>query len=216
MAIEGSRRIYQRMKTFLLAMNTRKIALPLLLSLGVVLLDSFVLSPLLMVLLMLSADIVTMSVSMDQVTPSPGPDRWEIRPLMVTALSLGTWLLLMSGLVFWVGTRVLGFGMAQIQTLVFVWLVFAASQAVVYLSRSRGRLWAKPYPARPVVMGTVLNVGAFALMATMGWLMAPISLPLIGGVLGLALVFLFSADGLKALLARGRPMTPTAVAAPAN
>lgn len=136
--------------------------------------------------------------------------------MRLTSLGLGTLLLLMSGLVFWVGTRVLGFGMAQTQTLVFVWLVFAASQAVVYLARSRGRLWARPYPARPVVTATVLNLGVFALMAAMGWLMAPISLPLIGGALGFALVFLFSADGLKVLLAQGRPMTPTAVAAAAH
>ena len=101
MAIDGSRRIYQRMKTFVLTMNTRKISIPLFLSLGVLVFGAFALNPLLMILLMLFADVATMTVSLDQATPSPGPDRWDVRPLMLTALVLATLLLLMSAAVFW-------------------------------------------------------------------------------------------------------------------
>lgn len=41
MAIDGSRRIYRRMKFFLIAMNTRKMAFPVLLALGVLFLGTF-------------------------------------------------------------------------------------------------------------------------------------------------------------------------------
>lgn len=200
-AIQGSRMIYQRMKTFLLAMNTRKIAFPVFLSLGVLVLGRFLLSPLLMVLFMLSSDFVTMSVSMDQATSSPVPDRWELRPLMAAALGFAALLLLMSGAVFWLGLDVLRLGAAEIQTLVFVWLIFAASQAVIYSARTRGHFWAKPHPARAVMVVTLINVGAFALMATQGWLMAAISPPLVGAMLLLALIFLVVADPLKFALA---------------
>jgi H+-transporting ATPase len=201
MAIEGSRRIYQRMKSFLLAMNTRKIGIPVLLALGVLLFDSFVLSPLLMVLVMLSADVVTMSVSMDQVAPSPTPDRWEIRWLMTTALGLGTLLLALSGAVFWFATSALALDDAQTQSLLFIWLIFAGSQAVIYVTRARGHFWESPHPARPVMVAALVNMSVFALMAGMGWLMAPVAPSLIGAALLLALAFLVAGDYLKVALA---------------
>lgn len=201
MAVDGSRRIYQRMKTFVLTMNTRKISIPLFLALGVLVLGAFVLNPLLMVLFMLVADVATMAVSMDQVTPSPLPDHWNVRPLMATALGFGTLLLLMSGAVFWLAVNVLRLGPAETQTLVFVWLVFAGSQAVLYLTRARGFFWAKPHPSRSLNMSTLLVVSVVTVMATQGWLMAPISLYLVGGALLVAAIFLVVADLLKVAMA---------------
>jgi H+-transporting ATPase len=197
MAVDGSRRIYQRMKTFVLTMNTRKISIPLFLALGVLVFGAFVLNPLLMVLFMLIADIATMAVSMDQVTPSPTPDHWIVRPLMVTALGFATILLLLSGAVFWSAANVLRLGVAETQTLVFVWLVFAGSQAVLYLTRTRGYFWAKPHPSMSLNISTLLVVGVVTLMATQGWLTAPIPLSLVGMVLLLAMAFLVVADLLK-------------------
>ena len=201
MAIEASRRIYQRMKSFLLAMNSRKIALPVLLSLGVLIFGSFVLNPLLMVLFMLSADFVTMSVSMDQAAASPTPDRWDLRPVMITASVFAALLLAMSGLILWLGTRQFGLAAAETQTFLFVWLIFAGSQGVIYLSRGRGRFWAKPRPSRVVNVAAAINVIAFALMAAQGWLMAPISPLLVGTALIFALAFLVAADQFKVMLA---------------
>lgn len=198
-AIDGSRRIYQRMKTFVLTMNARKIGIPLFLSLGVVLFGAFVVNPLLMILLMLIADIATMSVSMDEATPSRLPDRWDVRPLMMAALGIATVLLLMSGVVFWGGTHVLHLDMTETQTLVFVWLVFAGSQAVLYLTRVRGFFWTKPYPGRALNMVTLIVIGVTAIMATQGWLMAPIPVSLVGAMLLLAIVFLVAADLLKVM-----------------
>lgn len=200
MAIDGSRRIYQRMKTFVLTMNTRKISIPLFLSLGVLVFGAFALNPLLMILLMLFADVATMTVSMDQATPSPGPDRWDVRPLMLTALGLATLLLLMSAAVFWIAMNVLRLGGDEIQTLVFVWLVFASSQAVLYLTRARGFFWTRPFPGQSLNMATLVVVTVVTLMATFGWLMAPIPLSLIGAVLLLAIIFLVVADLLKVAL----------------
>ncbi|TAK84611.1 MAG: plasma-membrane proton-efflux P-type ATPase [Betaproteobacteria bacterium] len=213
MAIDGSRRIYQRMKSFLIAMNTRKMAFPVFLALGALFMGSFLLSPLLMVLFMLSADFVTMSLSMDQATASPGPDHWALRPLMGAAMGYALVLLLLSGLVYWFATSALGLGVAQAQTLLFAWFIFAGSQAVIYLSRARGHFWARPLPARLVNVVGVLNVGVFALMAAEGWLMAPISPLLVGAALILALAFLVGADQFKAMLASFSPTRQTPIPA---
>ena len=200
MAIDGSRQIYQRMKTFVLTMNTRKIGIPLFLSLGTIVFSAFVLSPLLIVLMMLMMDIATMTVSMDQAKPSSGPDRWDVRPLMLSALGLATILLFASGGLFWVASSVLQLPPDQVQTLIFVWLVFAGSQAVLYLTRVRGFFWTRPFPGRPLNVATLVVVAIVTLLATFGWLMAPIPLSLIGAALLLAIVFLVVADLLKVTL----------------
>lgn len=202
MAIDGSRRIYQRMKSFLIAMNTRKMAFPVFLSLGVLLLGTFLLSPLLMVLFMLSADFVTMSLSMDQATASAGPDRWDLRPLMAAATGFALVLLVLSGVVYWFGGSVLKLGVAQTQTLLFVWFIFAGSQAIIYLSRARSHFWAKPLPARLVNVVGLVNVGVFSLMATAGWLMAPVPWYLVAAMLLLAAAFLVGTDLVKATVMR--------------
>jgi H+-transporting ATPase len=200
MAIDGSRRIYQRLRTFISAMTTMKMANPAFFALGVILFGAFVVNPLLMVLFMLLADVAMMAVSMDVVTPSTNPNRWVLGPLMATSLARALLLLLLSGAVFWGSMNVLGLGIDKTQTMDFVWLVFSA-QAVLYSTRSDGFLWRKPYPGKALLMATAFDVALVASMATFGWLMAPIPLSLIASVLALAVVFLLMADLLKVTLA---------------
>ena len=197
MAINGSRRVYQRMVNFVLTMMTRKLGIPLFLTLGVVLLGVFVLNPLLIVLLMFATDVATMTLSTDQVVPSPSPNRWRVGPLLATALSIAIFFLLLCEAVFWLGQQTFGLGLAQLQTLVFVWVVFAGTQAVLYLTRNRGFFWEPPFPGRWVLLTTLLDIGVVTLMAAAGWLMAPISLVLIGYALALAILFLIVADLIK-------------------
>jgi H+-transporting ATPase len=81
----------------------------------------------------------------------------------------------------------------------FVWLVFSA-QAIFYSTRGAGFLWQKPYPGKALFVATTFDVVLVTLMASLGWLMAPISLSLIGSILFLAIVFLFGGDLLKVAL----------------
>jgi hypothetical protein len=106
---------------------------------------------------------VAMAVSTDRATPSPHPDRWSIRPLLATAMSLAVLVLALSALVFWVGSSALRLGLAETQTLAFVWLVFS-SQATIYLTRVRGHCWTFR-PGRWVLMGTLIDGGIVAVLA---------------------------------------------------
>ena len=201
-AITGSRRIYQRMRNFVLTMMIRKIGIPLFLTLGVVLLGVFLLNPVLIVLLMLTTDVATMAVSTDQVVPSPRPDRWLVRPLITTALSIAIFFLVMSGAVYWFGRRMFGLGLDETQTLIFIWVVFAGAQAVLYLTRVRGFFWGPPHPGRIVLLSSFFDVGIVTLLAAEGWLMAPIPLLLIACTLVAALVFLTISSLLRVAIMR--------------
>jgi H+-transporting ATPase len=207
-AIEASRRIYRRMQTFVMTLMTRKIAIPVFLSLGVLVLNAFVLTPLEMVLLLITTDVATMAVSTDQVTASPVPDRWVIRPLMVAAVGLAVPLLLLSGAVYWAGANILLLGTAKLQTLVFLWLTFAGSQSILYMTRARGYFWTKPYPGHWLITATLVLVGTVMLVAVEGWLVAPLPSSVVGAVLLLTVLFLVVADQLKVALMRLAAWTP--------
>ena len=201
-AIEESRRIYQRMQTWIMTMMTRKIFVPPFLALGIILFGRFVINPTLMVLLVFATDFATMSLSTDRVTPSPTPERWTVRSLVMRSLGLAALLMLLSAAVWWVATGVLRLSVAESQTLVFVWLVFGSTQANLYSMRARGYFWERPHPGRWIILATILDLGVVTLLATQGWLMAPISPSLIGGLLLLAIAFLVGADLLKIALMR--------------
>jgi len=203
-----SRRIYQRMQTWVMTMMTRKIFVPPFLALGVILFGRFVINPTLMVLLVFATDFATMSLSTDRVTPSPIPERWAVRSLVMRSLGLAALLMLLSGIVFWGATQVWRLSIAESQTLVFVWLVFGSTQANLYVMRARGFFWQRPYPGRWIVLATLFDVCAVTLLALQGWLMAPISPLLIGGMLLLAIAFLVVADQFKVALTQSpaRPM----------
>lgn len=64
----------------------------------------------------------------------------------------------------------------------------------------RGFFWTRPFPGRPLNIATLVVVAVVTLMATFGWMMAPIPLTLVGGALLLAVVFLIVADLLKVTL----------------
>ena len=104
-AVQISRRIYQRMLTYTINKIMKTLEIAVFLSIGVMLTDTFVITPLLIVLLLFTNDFVTMSIATDHVSYSRNPDRWNIRTLMLTGGALAALVLLLSFAVFFVGTR---------------------------------------------------------------------------------------------------------------
>jgi H+-transporting ATPase len=194
-AVETGRRIYQRMLTYTLNKIIKTIEIGVFLSVGVILTGTFVITPLLVVLLLFTNDFVTMSIATDRVSFSPRPDRWDIRTLMLTAGALAGLVLILSFIVFFAGRDILHLPLRQLQTLVFLMLVFTG-QGNVYLVRERNRLW-HSFPSRWLVLSSATDIVVVSLMATSGILMAPISWPLVASLLVIVLVFLLAIDGLK-------------------
>jgi H+-transporting ATPase len=194
-AVETGRRIYQRMLTYTLNKIIKTIEIGVFLSVGMILTGTFVITPLLVVLLLFTNDFVTMSIATDRVSFSPRPDRWDIRILMLTAGTLAGFVLILSFTVFFVGRDILHLPLRQLQTLVFLMLVYTG-QGNVYLVRERNRLW-HSFPSRWLILSSAVDVVVVSLMATSGILMAPISWFLVASLLFIVLVFLLAIDGLK-------------------
>ncbi|HUZ96706.1 MAG TPA: plasma-membrane proton-efflux P-type ATPase [Edaphobacter sp.] len=194
-AIEVSRRIYQRMLTYTLNKIIKTIEIGVFLTLGVMLTRSFVITPFLIVLLLFTNDFVTMSIATDNVSASPRPDRWDIQTLMLTASSLASLLLLFSLTVFFLARNFLHFQLAQLQTLVFVMLVFSG-QGVVYLVRERRHFW-HSRPSRLLLLSTGVDFAIVSTMAVRGVLMAALPWRSLAELLTILAVFLVVLDSAK-------------------
>ena len=194
-AVDASRRIHQRMLTYTLNKIVKTFELSLLLSLGLILAGVFVTTPLLIVLLLFANDFVTMSIATDRVSPGVTPDRWDVRPLVGAALSIAVMLLCVSFGLVWVGRYALRLSVPTLQTVVFVWLVLSG-QATVYLVRERRRFWGA-WPGPWLAASTLGDLLAISVLATRGWLMAPIGPATVLGLVGLAFAYFAGANLLK-------------------
>jgi H+-transporting ATPase len=194
-AVQTSRRIYQRMLTYTLNKIVKTFEIALFLSLGLVLTRTFVTTPVLIVLLLFTNDFVTMAIATDRVAFSRTPDRWHIRAVVGTALGLAVFILGLSFCTFFWGRDWLGLPLAQLQTLVFVLLVFSG-QGTVYLVRERHHFW-NSRPSGWLLLSSLLDIVLVTVLAVEGIFMAPLPIHIVALTLGLVGLYLSALDFLK-------------------
>ncbi len=191
-AVEAGRRIYQRMLTYTINKVVKTFQVALFLGLGLLATGTFVTTPRLILLLLFANDFVTMSLATDHVGFSAAPDRWRVRSIVTVALSIAVpWLAFSFG-TFLVGRDVLHLPLAQVQTLVFLMLVFTG-QATIYLVRERHHLWSS-MPSWWMLGGTVADVAVVIVLATSGTLMDPIGWADALGMLGAVVLATLALD----------------------
>ena len=197
-AVRIGRQIYQRMLTYTFNKIIKTFQIALFLSLGLFLTGYFVTTPRLVVLLLFANDFVTMSLASDNVSYSHKPESWRIKPLVAGALVMAAaWLIFSFGILF-LGHEVYRLDLVQLQTLVFVMLVFSGL-ANVYLVRERGPFW-KSRPGTPLILATIADVFVVALLAAQGILMGPISITIIATLAGLTLAYALILDFFKVVV----------------
>ncbi len=198
--VDVSRRIHQRMLTYTLNKIIKTLQVAIFLGFGLVVFGRFVTTPTLVVLLLLANDFVTMALATDRVRSPRHPERWQVSHLMVSGLGLALPLVLLSFGLWWFGTADLHLPLAQMQTLIFVWLV-TSGQATVYLVRERQHFW-HSRPSRWLAISSTTALAVVLLMAWRGWLMAAISPVDLAAAVGAALLFLLLGDPLKTWIFR--------------
>lgn len=194
-AIKASRRIYQRMLTYILNKIIKSFEIAVLLSIGFIVTGQFILTPLLMVLLLLINDFITMAIATDNVSFSQKPERWEISSLMAAGGLISLCVLVFSFGILFAGKYFFNLSLGELQTLIFVMLAFT-TQGGVYLIRDRGHFW-NSKPSSWLVSSTICDIIIVSILSTQGILMTAIN-PLF--VLGLAFIiplYLMVIDFLK-------------------
>ena len=195
-SVKEGRITFQRILTYTLNSMTKKIVQVLFLGVGLLMTGHAILTPMLMVIVMMVGDVLGMSLTTDNVQPSPLPNGWRIGNLTIAGIFMG-----LSELAFCVGALTIGhfrmgLGILTLQTLAFFVLV-CGNQATTYAVRARRRIWSSPRPSRWLVLSSVADLLIALVLAERGWLMAPLSLLVLIGVLAGAIAFAFVLDLVK-------------------
>jgi H+-transporting ATPase len=199
-AVKEGRTTFQRILTYTLRTLVHKTVQVLFLGLGLIITGQAILTPMLMVLMMVTGDFLAMSSSTDNVRPSPRPSVWKIGHLTVAGLLMGGVDLLFCASCLAVGKYALGLDIGTLRTLTVVTLVFSG-QSVLYVARERRHLWSSR-PGRWLVVSSIIDVSIISILAASGILMAALPLALLVGMLAAAAVFALILDAVKIQLFR--------------
>ena len=195
-SVKEGRITFQRILTYTINSVTKKIVNVLFLAAGLIMTGHAILTPLLMVILMITGDFLAMSLTTDNVRPSPSPNVWQIGRLTVAGVIIGTCDLLFCIGVFAFGKFHLLLGLDALRTLSLVALVFSG-EASLYAIRERRRIWSSA-PSRWVVASTVGDIIGISALALSGVAMTALPVSVVLSTLGAAVAFAFLVDTVKA------------------
>lgn len=194
-SVKEGRVIFQRILTYTLNSITKKIVQVLFLAVGLIMTGHAILTPMPMVLIMITGDFLGMSLTTKNVRPSPTPNAWKIGQLTIAGVSMG-----IDELVFCASTLAFGlyprhFDMDTLRTLTFVVIVFG-NQATTYTNRERRRLWSTR-PSSWLIASSVGDVLMASTLAIAGITMKPLPVSMVVGTLVAACVFAVILDSVK-------------------
>ncbi len=194
-SVKEGRVTFQRILTYTLNSVTKKIVQVLFLAVGLVMTGHAILTPMLMVIIMLTGDLLGMSLTTDNVRPSSQPNAWRIGGLTIAGVFMGISELVFCTAVLAIAKFRLGLGIETLRTLAFVVIVFG-NQATTYTNRERQHL-GSCRPSWWLVGSSVVDVLIASTLAICGIAMSPLPVLLVGGTLGAAAVFAFLVDFAK-------------------
>jgi H+-transporting ATPase len=194
-AVKEGRITFQRILTYTLNSVMKKIVQVLLLAIGLVMTKHAVLTPMLMVIVMITGDFLAMSLTTDKVRPSKMPNSWQIGRITAAGVIFGVCFLAFSITILAVGEFELHFGIEALQTLSVVGIVFG-SQATIYVIRGRQHLWGLR-PSLLLVLSSVADVLIISTLAVRGIAMAPLPIAVIASEFAAAIAFGLILDVVK-------------------
>jgi len=198
--VKEGRTTFQRILTYALRAIIHKVVQVLFLTAGLVITGHAILTPMLMVLMMITGDFLAMSSSTDNVRPSPTPNVWRIRNLTIAGIILGFVDLIFCVSCLLTGKYVLGLDIPALRTFTVATLVLSG-QAVFYVARERRRLWSSR-PGRWLIASSVVDLTILGALAVNGVLMTALPLSMLAGLLVAAVAFALALDNVKVLLFR--------------
>jgi H+-transporting ATPase len=185
-SIKEGRLTFQRIVTYALNSVTKKVVQVLFLAVGLVVTGHAILTPMLMVIIMLTGDLLGMSLTTDNVRPSQQPNAWRIGALTVAGVFTGVCELLFCTAVLMIAKLELRFDIDALRSVAFLAIVFG-NQATTYTNRQRSRELSRP--SAWLVGSSVVDVAIASTLATTGVAMARVPVLVVGGALVGAAVF---------------------------
>lgn len=197
-SVREGRITFQRILTYALRSIVHKSRQVLFLGFGLILTKHAILTPMLMVISMITGDFLAMSSTTDNVRPSPMPNSWRIDSLTIVGIVIGLFDLAFCATILTIGALVMKLDIDTLRTMTLVTLALNG-QAVFYVVRERQRLWSSR-PSKIVIMSTVLDFMIIGTLATQGILMAPLPISIVASIFAAAVTLAFVMDQVKVWL----------------
>jgi H+-transporting ATPase len=194
-AVREGRITFQRILSYTLNSITKKIVQVLFLAAGLIMTGHAILTPLLMVLIMITGDFLGMSLTTDNVRQSPVPNAWRIGNLTIAGATMGIGELIFCTSVLAFGAYRMGFDTGTLRTLAFIAIVFG-NQATTYTNRERRHLW-RSRPSNWLIVSSVADILIASSLSIAGIAMSPLPVWLVAGTLASAAAFAFVLDFVK-------------------
>ncbi|WP_240135009.1 HAD-IC family P-type ATPase [Streptomyces sp. MUM 178J] len=195
-AIRQAREIFARMVSYATYRIAETIRVLLLITLAIVTLDFFPVTPVMIVFLAVLNDAAILSIAYDRVRGSDRPAAWDMRTVLTIASLLGVTGVAASFLLFALADEVSGLDRELIRTLIYLKLS-VAGHLTIFLTRTRGPFWSRPAPA-PLLLAAVIGTQLIAtLIAVHGILMPPLGWGRAGMVWAYALLWFLINDRVK-------------------
>ena len=147
------------------------------------------------VIVMITGDFLSMSLTTDRVRPSKMPNSWQIGRITIAGVIMGACFLAFSTAILAVGKFEMHLGIDALRTLCAVGIVFG-SQATTYVIRGRQHLWGLR-PSLILVLSSVADVLIISALALCGIAMAPLPLAVVACEFAAAIAFGLFLDVVK-------------------
>jgi len=194
-AVKEGRVTFQRILSYALRSTIAKITQVLLLAIGLVMTGHAVLTPMLMVIVMITGDFLAMSLTTDRVRPSTMPNAWRIGRITIASAILALFFLAFCTTFIAIGQFKLRLSVSEVQTLAVVAIIYG-SQAMMYAIRERRHLWGLR-PTLWVILSSVADIAIISTLAVRGIAMAPLPFTIVACEFAAALVFAAILNGVK-------------------
>ena len=219
-AIDESRRIFERIINYVLYRVTMTLDIMFVVVLATLFFGFSPLTPIMIIFLALLDDVPIIAIAYDKTILRKKPVRWHMRRLLFGSSLMGVFSILQTfGLLFvgvhWINSTEWQSWIAltrdQVQTAIFLQLV-AGGHLLLFVVRSRGNFFDRPWPARPLFIAVVSTQVFAVLMCGFGWFVTALPWTIIGLIWLYMIVWVFVLDVVKktlyARLGRGESTHP--------
>jgi H+-transporting ATPase len=194
-AIKESRKIFQRMLNYSIYRIAETVALLGFLTLAILIFKVYPVTAIMVVLLAILNDGAILSIAYDNVHSSSQPERWNIRVVLGVATILGSFAMLRSFGIFYLGDSVFHLSNDIVLTMVYLNLS-VGGHLTLFAARTRGPFWSIR-PARILLIAVIGTQIVATFIAVYGLLMSPLGWTYAGIVWGYSLAMFLLQDQVK-------------------
>ncbi len=196
-AIEEARRIFERMNAYAIYRISETIRIMFFVVLTMVFFDFYPITAIMIILLAFFNDVPIMAIAYDHTGLDKRPVRWEMHQVITVATAMGVVGVVGSFGMLLLAMDWLELDVTQIQTYIFLKMA-VAGHLVLFVARTKGYLWQRPWPAPIMVWSALITKLAATVLAAYGFgLITPISWPEIALVWGYSIVSALVTDVVK-------------------